>query len=380
MHIDGVAEDIRHWIHLLIPAFSAHAVLASALAFVPPQCRLLRASGTILTAAICLETIRRRRPGSVEEADFGDYMFGVALHSSCYLLIKDLEPAETLRTKTEKLKWAVPALFSVRMGVAPPWRDPPDMTKSAFVLRRSAVALAGLLAWSRIRGLALLPNDFGPWDVTPDKDSMISQLLAGTFGLRELWIRAAIVLSGHSGSALVINTAHCVFSVLAVSILGSPMADWPPLFGSIFDAYSVRRYYSHFWHKMMRKAFTLHAVILVERAFGLRKGKAAGRSVIVLVSFFISGMMHTITGWTPGPCQSIRPLWGYVQVGLVIIVEEAAQRIYKKLRRMSGIRRTKAEVTWWRLFGYCWVVFYWLASTGPVYKSMRCSYQHLSYE
>lgn len=379
MDPDSIVDGVRNWIHLLLPAVCAHTVLALALAFASPRSRLIRTSATVLTAALCLTTIQRRNPRSVEEADFGDYIFGLSVHASCYLLLKNLHPCATLRSNRRKLSWAIHALFSPRMDVPPPRRDPADMTKTAFILRRLAVAACGLLAWSQIRGWALLPTDFGPWDVTPDKDSMISQLLSGTFGLRELWIRAAIVVSGHAGSALIINTAHCLCAAFTVCVLGSPISEWPPLFGNIFEAYSIRRYYSHFWHKLMRKGFTLHSVLLTKSVLGLRKETAIGRATVVMLSFFISGVMHTITGWTPGPCQSIRPLWGYLQIGLIILLEQAVQQVYRRVHRKLGMRYTPAEAAWWRAFGYCWVVFYWLSSVTPVYKAMRCSYRYPTY-
>jgi len=375
MRYAGIQDGLRHWVNLLIPAVTAHLVLALALAFAPPQSRFLRTSAVVLTAALCLETIRRKDPHSIEESDFGDYMFGLALHASCYLLLKNMSPTKMLHSKRRRMSWATHALFSPRMGVQPPRRDPSSTTITAFIFRKLTVAALGLLAWSYIRAWVLLPAEFGPWDVTPDKDSMVSQLLAGTFGVRELRIRAAFVVASHAGSALVINAAHCICAVLAVGLLGSPIAEWPPLFGNIFEAYSVRRYYSHFWHKLMRKGFTPHSVFLTTEIFGLRKGTGLGRAMVVLLSFFISGVMHTITAWAPGPCQNVRPLWSFVEIGLVILLEQAVQQLYRKLHKTLGLRWKRAEVVWWRVFGYCWVVVYWLTSVGPLYKDMRCSYR-----
>lgn len=374
MPYNGIPVGTHHLVDMLIPAVSAHIVLAFALAFAPRQAKHLRFSATALVAALCLETIRRKRPDSIEESDFGDYMFGLAVHASCHLLLKNLSPGSALRSKTQKLQWAIHALFSPRMDVQLSKRDPPNMTKAAFILRRSAVAALGLIAWAYVRAWVLLPAEFGPWDVARSKDSMISQVLAGTYGLRELRIRAAFVVASHAGSALVINSAHCICAVFAVCVLDSPISEWPPLFGNIFEAYSVRRYYSHFWHKLMRKGFTLHSVILTEKVFALRKETWIGRAMVVILSFCISGMMHTITAWTPGPCQNLRPLWSFVEIGLVILFEQGVQQVYQRLHRSLGVHWTKVELVWWRVFGCCWVIFYWLSSAGPLYKDMRCSY------
>lgn len=48
-----------------------------------------------------------------------------------------------------------------------------------------------------------------------------------------------------------LTAAHHACAALFVSVLGwdSP-ADWPPLFGSVWDAYSLHRFWGVFWHRL----------------------------------------------------------------------------------------------------------------------------------
>lgn len=390
MRADEVTIDARYWRNeismsvqaiarftqqVFVPTLTAHVLLATSLAFIPSKDVNFRSTASILIAAIFMESIRRCEKDSYEKSTYADYMFGLAFHTNCYLVLLNLSPPPTLTTAWEKLQWGTNALFSPRMGTKPYRRDPPDTTKKQFLQRRLTVATIIGTLWLYIRdGNHFYPGNVGPDFWAPHKTYMTPQLLAGTLTFRDVWFRAVLCFYSYSGSALTLCFAHTICAVIAVGILDSPLQDWPPLFGSITEAYTLRRWYSHFWHKAMRKAFTIHAVVFTEKGFGFRKHTVAGRSIIVLLSFLFSGIMHTVTGWQTGPCSNhFAPMRAFMLFGVFILLEQAVQGAYLAVHEKVGIPWTKVESVFWRMFGYCWVAFFIMEFTvSSSYSQFRC--------
>jgi hypothetical protein len=358
-----------------LPTVTAHIIIAASLAFISPHALSARLAVSGITAAICFEAIRQCNRGTNEESSYADYMFGLAFHTNCYLVLLNLSPPSSLTTAWQRLQWGTNALFSPRMGTKPYRRDPPNTTNRQFLVRRMAVAIAIGTFWLYIRdGGRFYPEDLGPSDWRPSKTHMTPQIINGTFTFRDLWLRVVLAFYAYSGSALTICGAHTVCALIAVGIFNSPLQEWPPLFGDITQAYTLRRWYSHFWHKAMRKAFTIHAVVVTEKGLGLRKHTIPGRSVILLLSFFFSGIMHSVTGWDSGPCSDhFAPVRSFVEFGIFILLEQAVMSAYMEAHRRLRIPWTDLELVFWRLFGHCWVVFFLLESTiRSSYTNLQC--------
>lgn len=67
-----------------------------------------------------------------------------------------------------------------------------------------------------------------------------------------LWSLAKAFMYG-AGPYYFINIQYVVCSIVAVALGLSKPADWPPLFGRLSEATTVRRFWSRFWHQMIRK-------------------------------------------------------------------------------------------------------------------------------
>lgn len=373
--MDSIRATARFTKQVFVPTLTTHVLLAFALAFIPSRNTTARSAVSAIIAAICMETIRRCGKESYEEASYADYMFGMAFHTNCYLVLLNLSPPPTLKIAGEKLHWGVNALFSPRMGTKPYRRDPPNTTKRDFLLRRLTVAICIVTTWLYIRkGGRFYPKNMGPEDWKASKTYLTPQILNGTFTFRDFWFRAVLCFYSYSGSALCICGAHTICALIAVGIFDSPLQSWPPLFGDITHAYTLRRWYSRFWHKAMRKAFTIHAVVVTERLFNLRKHTVAGRSIIVLLSFLFSGVMHSVTGWQTSPCvNNFAPVRSFMLFGVFILLEHAVQIAYFVAHEKVGIPWTKPERVFWRLLGYLWVAFFLMESTvSSSYSFFRC--------
>lgn len=69
--------------------------------------------------------------------------------------------------------------------------------------------------------------------------------------LQDMLVRIYVCFSWVWPTYACLRTAHNLLALLHVAILGldSP-SEWPPLFGSLTEAYSLRRFWGVFWHKL----------------------------------------------------------------------------------------------------------------------------------
>ncbi|KAF4554700.1 Acetyltransferase TRI7-like protein [Elsinoe fawcettii] len=119
---------------------------------------------------------------------------------------------------------------------------------------------------------------------------------------------------------------------------------WPPVFGNITDAYTVRRYWSHFWHYLMRKSFTLPAATICKKV-GLPEKSNLTRFVIVVLAFYFSAVMHILSASPYERCISGPELRYYTSAVVVITVEEILIAMGKKVKRMIKPRKTRTSIT-----------------------------------
>jgi len=137
-------------------------------------------------------------------------------------------------------------------------------------------------------------------DFSPEKKFLFKRLAdprRSPVTSRELLIRCHLVLDLVLPDWLLLSSYHDILAIIAVSLdLNSP-EEWPPLFGSIFEATTVRKYWSCFWHALIRRSFTAHASLLSRRVLGLRRGSLEARYVDNGLVFLLSGLMHTLVDW-----------------------------------------------------------------------------------
>lgn len=86
---------------------------------------------------------------------------------------------------------------------------------------------------------------------------------------------------------------HSGMAVLFVAILPRDHPDdWPPLFGSPFQAYSLRRFWGKFWHKIAAPSQSIYGRTISQRLFGFHAGSSAEKCFVALWVFAISGIIH----------------------------------------------------------------------------------------
>ncbi|KAK3304336.1 membrane bound O-acyl transferase family-domain-containing protein [Chaetomium strumarium] len=134
-----------------------------------------------------------------------------------------------------------------------------------------------------LHGLHLSRRDFGP-----DKQGLLPPLTE-----RDLYLRALVSSQWIWDTCLLLTSAHDLLAAVFVSVLQwDRPPEWPPLFGSITEAYSLRRFWGVFWHRLHVAVFDAY-LSMVFRV----KSDITFRALRALWMFMLSALFHAISNW-----------------------------------------------------------------------------------
>ncbi|KAF2142812.1 uncharacterized protein K452DRAFT_307728 [Aplosporella prunicola CBS 121167] len=236
----------------------------------------------------------------------------------------------------------------------------------------------------------VFPGPFSPMEVS-EFDSLhetyLRRLLLQTqhpnpVTLRESLIRSIWAVLWAWGAYALIDAAHDALALLFVVVLrvDAPEA-WPPLFGSLADAYSIRRFWGKFWHRGIVLPYLNYGKLFSRRLLGLTPGSTADRVLLFFMVFFLSGVAHALVAWQLGDCCGwVRDIaWfcgnfvaGAVEASVAWQLRSFAARCgyTKQWRKMS-------ESVFAKALGFAWVFafFFWSVPKWQ-YPKLYCAMQH----
>ncbi|KAF4830797.1 Acetyltransferase TRI7 [Colletotrichum tropicale] len=147
-------------------------------------------------------------------------------------------------------------------------------------------------------------------------------------------------------------TMDIVYRVLSVvSVLGGMASpeDWPPLFGSIWDAYTIRAFWSNY---------------ICRDLLRLLRPSRLERYLNIALVFMGSGLVHVMLDtfcWEPSLKAPTLAFFGSFAVA--IMIEDGVQEVW---RRFAGVEDSKKVRLLHKIVGYFWVST-WLTVTSPWY-------------
>ena len=90
-------------------------------------------------------------------------------------------------------------------------------------------------------------------------------------------------------------TLDMVYKILAAVSVACSITDpcqWPPLFGSWSDAWTIRRFWAHTWHQMMRLHAEPPVAFVIHKVLRLPKGNYFSRWGKVFGNFAVAALLH----------------------------------------------------------------------------------------
>ena len=124
-----------------------------------------------------------------------------------------------------------------------------------------------------------------------------------------------------SGAAMTagFETLYAVGILLGVGLLGQSPSSWPPLTSNPFAAESISDFWAKRWHQTLRRTFLVMG--------GIPAGKIAGRSGMVIGTFFASGLFHEFGAYALGRGMDHTVTAFFTLQGVAVMLEGLWQSI-----------------------------------------------------
>ena len=225
----------------ILPFALAHALCYIGLLYVPPS-SYIRYLLFCLIAASSLVAVRSTVAGLVPGQIGYEYVIGFIFHASYWLLVAKLHPPPRSKASAQKW-WAFNQIFDPRWDIVnpPPFRQ--DDPK--YVPTRSRLFLSRLWDFSWTCTIMYLHRSYPINTVWEDFHYVPNGYLHRLSEVqpREAVIRHVLAISGYAIPYCALRASHSLATCIALAF-GSPPKRWPPIFGSLSDAYTVRRWFS----------------------------------------------------------------------------------------------------------------------------------------
>ncbi|KAI4759394.1 hypothetical protein E4T52_07628 [Aureobasidium sp. EXF-3400] len=168
-------------------------------------------------------------------------------------------------------------------------------------------------------------------------------LIRTVFTIRWIWLNFVDV-----------DAAHTFLSIVFVGILRLDMPEeWPPMFGSPLEAYSLRRYWGRFWHRLVYRPYLSLARVVAGKLHCNAFGSKFEKCFLAFMIFLISGVAHAIVSLQEGNlAEAFDDIAFYSINFLIITIEGIVIGIASPLRRFL-------PHSCWRLIGFVWVFMFW---------------------
>ncbi|KAF8954003.1 membrane bound O-acyl transferase family-domain-containing protein [Flammula alnicola] len=154
-----------------------------------------------------------------------------------------------------------------------------------------------------------------------------------------------------------LSMIYAGISIVAVAVGLTEPREWPHLFGSPRDAYTVRKSWGRVWHQMMRKLLTGHMDFFA-KVLHLPKGTFTTYFKL-FGSFFISGLIHYAGDYMLFQDWSGTSLRFFLLQAVAITFEDA-------IIGLAGRLGYTKPTPFFKLVGFIWV-FAWFTFSIPIW-------------
>ncbi|KFY47321.1 hypothetical protein V494_00041 [Pseudogymnoascus sp. VKM F-4513 (FW-928)] len=255
--------------------------------------------------------------------------------------------------KTSWTTKGIPAFSRGHPGYVP--------SKGEFVKGRAAHVLIVYLALDAI--FAFLPAPNPDVDVPEYKQAVFSRL--GDITPEEIIARPISVIIPAFSIYGIFTVAYNIASVIAVLVGGSEPGNWPPLFGSFRDSYTLRRFWGITWHQLLRSSLEASTSFITTRVLCIpHSWKLLSRCVRLCLAFYITALVHlpgvVIHGESPFALDL--PKFFLMQAVGIMIESTVIYACAAATGRTATDNGTARRTT--KVLGYIWVLA-WTAWTGP---------------
>lgn len=278
-----------------------------------------------------------------------------------------------------KTTWTINLLVNKRrIGTAQQVKNVPRFSsrrptyrpsKIQFLFFRSGRCILSYLLVDLITSLPRAPDAAVRYG--DDKIPFVRSLIAGSMSGEAIAERLATTIAFWSLTYLSQSIFYDLLSVLLVGLGINDLSYWPPRFGPIAQAYSVRRFWGVFWHQDMRYTLTSISNYLTNDNLGLEPHTRLSRYTKLFLAFSLSGLAHTAQDLSFGvPLYHFSSMRFFTMQAVGILAEDMVKWFFDYVGgspgRESGEGAHKARRRR-KAVGYAWVLV-WLVWSTPVWS------------
>ncbi|MCJ1282376.1 hypothetical protein MMC26_001699 [Xylographa opegraphella] len=181
--------------------------------------------------------------------------------------------------------------------------------------------------------------------------------------ITELAMRISAMVGSGIGTICVHRGVYSFAAFVSVASGLDEPAAWPPLFGSPLEAYSLRRFWSMFWHQNNTRKLSSLSRFAVHEVLGFSERGLTTKYLRVLTTFLASGIMHLLMDLAAG--ISLQES-GAVRFFCTQVVGIAIEDVFLSAYRSRLNTTQQVPFLSERLAGYIWVAAF-LTWSSPVY-------------
>ena len=138
----------------------------------------------------------------------------------------------------------------------------------------------------------------------------------------ETMLRAVFAFRWIWNNVIALHFAQTAVALLfAVILRWDEPQEWPALFGSPLEAYSLRRFWSYFWHRIVYRSYTAYGLRISRGLCGLRGRSLAEKVFVSMFVFLLSGVMHALVTWCATGCGYWRDIQWFLLNGVAMVGE-----------------------------------------------------------
>lgn len=257
--------------------------------------------------------------------------------------------------------WGNPQLINTSREAPDTRKIDSSISRVTFV-RNRVIQITLLCLVEKYVASQIFPGVFMPlsiWDFSPQRETYLRRLIFLQVTTRESLIRSALAFRWVWLNFLGLHIAQTAVAILFSVILRWDEASaWPPLFGNPLDAWSLRRLWGRFWHRIVYRPYMSWALVVSRRLPWITPGSSVEKAFVACFVFLLSGVSHSLVTWQGFGCgYSGDTLW-FLMNAVAAVVETVVIKTYRK-----SIAKTSSN--WWlplvhryrldRLVGYLWV-------------------------
>ena len=191
--------------------------------------------------------------------------------------------------------------------------------------------------------------------------------------VEHLIVRSASTLGFWVGLYCVIQAYMGAIAFVLVALDLNEVRHWPPGFGPVSEAYTLRRFWGVFWHQYQKQKTSSPASFITNSILRLPRGTVLSQYTHLSLTFLCSGIEHALSDVAQGlPWGRSGAIQFFCTQATGIILEDALKNTFHSLVP-NGRKHVRLEA-FSRTFGYVWVFIFMVWSTPVwIYPSLSAN-------